>query len=129
MTNKHLNLERRGSHRAAVRQVQRSGRASPQPEFKGSQEESSAKTSDWVAVKGGEQTELWTATWTCLSPSSPQLCSAEILASQPEAGERTEDSPTGRLSPSPASPLWCWWALHGGSASQMGHGVALSPAA
>ena len=87
MTNKHLNLERRGSHRAAVRQVQRSGRASPQPEFKGSQEESSAKTSDWVAVKGGEQTELWTATWTCLSPSSPQLCSAEILASQPEAGE------------------------------------------
>lgn len=55
MTKKHLNLERRGSHRVAVRQVQRSRRASPQPEFTGSQEESSAKTSDWVAVKGASR--------------------------------------------------------------------------
>lgn len=62
-------------------------------------------------------------------PSSFQPCSAEILASQPVGGERTEASPTGRLSPSPASPLWCWWAHHGGFASQMGRGVAPSPAA
>lgn len=62
-------------------------------------------------------------------PVSLQLCSVEILGFHLMGGERTEASPTGHLCPTPATPLWYWWALHGGFASQMAHGVAHSPAA